>query len=223
MSDIEQSSAHEEELPRRRRSPEAATKSRGLFYYIGVGLSAGLLAFVVLLGVLVIVVPAATASTPMTVLTGSMEPTYPPGTLIIVKPLDAQEIRIGDPITYQIKSGEEAVVTHRVIAITSSTDGEVRFTTKGDANGAADAAEVQPAQIKGKVWYSVPWIGYVNNLVNGEARGWLIPALAIGLFLYAGYMLASGVAGAARKRRAASSSDTTVPVDSQAEGRGNTA
>ncbi|MCW4384818.1 signal peptidase I [Salinibacterium sp. SYSU T00001] len=184
-----------------RRSMKEQKKSRGLLYYLGVGLSSGLLAFVILLGVLVIVVPAATGSTPMTVLTGSMEPTYPPGTLVIVRPTDAQDIRIGDPITYQIESGKEAVVTHRVIAVTQSTDGELRFTTKGDANGAADAAQVQPVQIRGKVWYSVPWIGYVNNLVSGGARGWLIPTLAVGLFLYAGYMLASGIAGAARKRR----------------------
>ncbi|TQL47644.1 signal peptidase [Homoserinimonas aerilata] len=187
---------------RRTARDQAEKKPRGLIYYIGVGLSAGLLAFVLLIGVLVIVVPAATGSTPMTVLTGSMEPTYPPGTLIIVKPLDAQEVRIGDPITYQIESGKAAVVTHRVISISHSTNGELAFTTKGDANGAADALPVQPVQLKGKVWYSVPWIGYANNFVNGEARSWLVPAIAVGLFLYAGYMLASGIATSMRKRRA---------------------
>ena len=184
------------------RRAAAKPKSRGLLYYIGVGLSAGLLAFVVLIGVIVIIVPAATGSTPMTVLTGSMEPTYPPGTLIIVKPIDPQEIRIGDPITYQIESGKAAVVTHRVTAI-SHTDGELVFTTKGDANSAADAAPVQPVQVKGKVWYAVPWIGYVNNLIGGDGRGWLIPAVAIGLFLYAGYMIVSGIAQSAKKRREA--------------------
>lgn len=178
-------------------------KARGIIYYLGVGLSAGLLAFVILVGVMVIVVPAATGSTPMTVLTGSMEPTYPPGTLIIVKPIDAQDVRIGDPITYQITSGDDAVVTHRVISVSNSTNGDVSFTTKGDANGAADAAPVQPVQLKGKVWYSVPWIGYLNNLLNGQNRAWIIPVLATGLFLYAGYMVASGVTSSIRKKRAA--------------------
>src|SRR5690606_18064162 len=140
-------------------------KPRGLLYYLGVGLSAGLLAFVLLLGELVIVIPAATGSTPMTVLTTSMVPNYPPGTLIIVQPIDAQDIRLGDAITYQIESGKADVVTHRVIAISNSSDGSVAFTTQGDNNGSADAAPVMPVQIKGKVWYSVPWIGYVNTLV----------------------------------------------------------
>lgn len=187
------------------RSDEKKQKSRGVLYYIGVGLSGGLLAFVLLVAALVIVVPAATGSTPMTVLTSSMEPTYPPGTLVIVQPLDPQDVRIGDAITYQIESGRDAVVTHRVIAVTSSSDGSVTWTTQGDNNAVPDAAEVIPEQLRGKVWYSVPWIGYLNNMVNGDARGWLVPAIAIGLFLYAGYMLASGIAGAARKRRAAGS------------------
>lgn len=187
----------------KRSSQGETTKARGIWHYLGVGLSAGLLAFVLLIGILVIVVPAATGSTPMTVLTSSMEPTYPPGTLVIVKPIDSQDIRIGDPITYQLESGKEAVVTHRVISITNTTDGSTTFTTQGDNNGAPDAAAVLPEQVKGKVWYSVPWIGYLNNLVNGDNRGWIVPAVAIGLFLYAGYMLASGLAAAAKKRRLA--------------------
>lgn len=186
-----------------RRNAKNTDKPRGLLYYLGVGLSAGLLAFVLLLGVLVIVVPAATGSTPMTVLTNSMVPNYPPGTLIIVQPIDAQDIRLGDAITYQIESGRPEVVTHRVIAISNSSDGAVNFTTQGDNNGSADPAPVQPVQIKGKVWYSVPWIGYVNTLVNGTNRGWIVPVLATGLFLYAGYMVASGIASAAKKRRLA--------------------
>src|SRR5690554_2295825 len=150
-----------------RRNAKNDEKPKGLLYYIGVGLSAGLLAFVLLLGVLVIVVPAATGSTPMTVLTSSMEPTYPPGTLIIVKPIETQDIRIGDPITYQIESGKDAVVTHRVTAVTNETGDTRTFASRYDNNDAADAVPVQPVQIRGKVWYSVPWIGYVNTLVTG--------------------------------------------------------
>jgi signal peptidase len=58
-------------------------------------------------------------------------------------------------------------------------------------------------QVRGKVWYSVPWIGYVNLFVNGDYRSWIVPVIATGLFLYAGYMVASGLAGSAKKRRLA--------------------
>lgn len=183
-----------------RRTQRRAERNRGLLYYLGLGLSAGLLAFLVLVGALVIVVPAVSGATPMTILTGSMIPTYPPGTLIIVKPIDVNEVLIGDPITYQLHSGEPEVVTHRVVAI-STVDGGTTFTTKGDNNAVADALPVQPVQIRGTVWYSVPYIGYVNTIVNGDNRAWVIPVIAVGLFSYAGWMLASGIAQSARRRR----------------------
>lgn len=186
-----------------RRRAEPVTKNRGILYYLGWGLSAGLLGFVILVGVLAIVVPAVTGSTPMTVLTRSMTPTYPPGTLVIVRPVDAKDIRIGMPITYQLESGKDIFVTHRVIAISHSSNGKTTFTTKGDANGAADEKPVMPVQVRGEVWYSIPYLGWVNTAVNGENRSWIIPVIAGGLFLYAGYAVASSIASATRRKRAA--------------------
>ena len=45
-----------------------------------------------------VLVPRLTGSTPMTVLTGSMAPSYPPGTLVVVRPGPADDIAIGDEI-----------------------------------------------------------------------------------------------------------------------------
>lgn len=179
----------------------AGKKEKGLLHYLGVGVSAGLLALVLLIGAMAIVVPAVTGSTPMTILSGSMTPTYPIGTLIIVKPVDPDTLAIGDTITYQIESGKPEVVTHRIIVTTARSDGTRTFTTQGDANNAPDAKQVFAAQIRGKVWYSIPYLGWVNTWVNGEGRGWLIPVIAGGLFLYAGYMGASGIAGAVKRRK----------------------
>src|SRR5690606_26547965 len=68
-------------------APDLAPPPRlALLSAIGTGLSFGLLAFVVLIAVLVIVVPAAVGGRSLTVLTSSMEPAYPPGTLVVVKP-----------------------------------------------------------------------------------------------------------------------------------------
>lgn len=185
--------------------PRAATRKgrpRGLLVHLGWGLGAGLLAFVALLGALAIIAPAVTGSTPMTVLTGSMTPTYPPGTLIIVRPVDPAAITVGMPITYQLESGEDVVVTHRVVSITTGSDGSRLFTTKGDANAAPDARPVMPVQVRGEVWYSIPCLGWVNQAVNGQNRAWIIPAIAGGLFLYAGYAVASSIADAVKRRRA---------------------
>lgn len=199
-------------------APAAAAKperSKGPLHHVGMALSFVLLLFVGFIAAAVIVVPIASNSTPYTVLTSSMEPTYPPGSLVVVKPIDPAQIKVGDVITYQLKSGEASVVTHRVTAVQQTPGEETTFITKGDNNDVADAAPVRPVQVRGAVWYGVPLIGWVNNVINGDARSIIIPVVAVALFGYAGFMFTSGLVSAARKRRqdaaeaeAASPSDT---------------
>jgi len=162
------------------------------------GLSIGVLLLVLGLGILVVGIPAAIGGVPLTILTGSMSPTLPPGTLVVVKPTPVEQIGIGDVLTFQLESGKPTLVTHRVVARTiDSASGEMRFTTQGDANDTADADPVMPVQIKGTVWYAVPWLGWANQAVNGEARAWVVPGIATALFAYAAWMVISGV----RERR----------------------
>jgi len=195
----------EESDPAPEKEPDAdekpTAKEKSLFYYIGLALSAVLLAFVVGLALLLIVVPKVSGSLPLTVLTSSMEPGLPPGTLIIVKPIDPDDIQVGDVVTYQIESGVPGVITHRVIDISSSSNGDRTFIFQGDNNGSPDEKPVLPVQIQGKVWYSVPYVGYLNSTVNGTNRSWIIPIIAGGLFVYATYMIISGVYSAHRVRK----------------------
>ena len=186
-----------------KRGRRRLTREHGLLYYIGVGLSFGLLAFVLLLASLVVVVPAASGSTPYTILTSSMEPGLPPGTLVVVKPIEPTEIRIGTVITYQLESGEAEVVTHRVVEIQSPNlpGGDPSFITKGDANSAPDADPVMTVQLRGAVWYSVPLIGWVNNIVNGDLRAIVIPVVAGLLFLYAGWSIVTSRIDKRRRRQ----------------------
>jgi signal peptidase I, archaeal type len=196
--------AEDEGMPRTQDSQPGGI--RGVLRAIGVGLSAGLFVLVMLLAAALIVVPWVAHATPLTILTSSMEPKLPPGTLIVVKPEPIDDIRIGDVMTYQIQAGKPAVVSHRVISISTSSDGKRTFITKGDNNSAPDPTVVA-AQVKGVVWYSVPWIGYVNNTLNGANRSWLIPLIALGLIGYAAFMIVIGTVDAAKKRRAARRAD----------------
>ena len=68
------------------------------------------IAWTVILGVLfmitaAVLVPRLGGATPYTILTGSMTPKMPPGTLVVVKPRPIDKIGIGDVITYQFESG----------------------------------------------------------------------------------------------------------------------
>ncbi|MBN9607382.1 MAG: signal peptidase I [Actinomycetales bacterium] len=184
------------------RGRRRLVRERGPLYYLGLGVSWGLFGLVMLLAAAVVVVPAVSGSKPYTILTSSMEPGLPPGTLVIVKPIDPDDIRIGTIITYQLESGKAAVVTHRVLEIRGPNlpGGDTTYITKGDANSQPDAAPVLPVQIRGAVWYSVPWIGWVNNVVNGDLRAVVIPIVAGVLFLYAGYLVVSSRIDARRRR-----------------------
>ena len=86
-----------------------------------------------------------------TVLTGSMEPAIPVGSIVITKEQSSYEIE--DIISFQ---EEGAIITHRIISI----DRE-RYITKGDANNVADTEEVQQKQILGKVILTIPLLGYL--------------------------------------------------------------
>ena len=186
---------------RRMSTPTPRTGWRAVVHAVVLGLSTGLLLLVAALAVVLIVVPKATGSMPLTVLTQSMEPTLPPGTLLVVRPTPIDDIRVGDVVTYQIVSGQPAVVSHRVVSVSSSSDGERTFVLKGDNNAEADPAPVTAVQIRGVVWYSVPEIGIVNQVVNGS-RSWLIPAVAGVLLTYGAVMMTAGFVSAARRRRA---------------------
>ena len=186
------------EAPATRKSGKKE-KERGFFYYVGFALSVALLIAVLFLGAILIVIPKLAGATPLTVLTTSMEPGLPPGTLIMVRPVEMSDIQVGDIITYQIRSGEPDVITHRVIGIQPVATGEMRLILQGDNNGAADELPVRKEQVQGKFWYSVPYAGFVNSWVNGTNRPWILPVIA-GLFLaYAVWMIISGIFGRSKK------------------------
>lgn len=96
------------------------------------------------------------------VLTGSMEPAYPTGSLIYVKEVEPTELQVRDVITFNM-SGTTA--THRIIEIVQD-DGTLRFRTKGDANDEPDASLVSAYNVIGKVVLGVPKMGYVAQWVQ---------------------------------------------------------
>lgn len=161
--------------------------------------------WLVILGVTAVIaaaiaVPAMVGATTYTVLTGSMRPGLPEGTLVISRPTPTDDIGVGDVVTYQLRSGRPEVVTHRVVAVAVGDDGEPLFRTQGDANDAVDPDWVRPVQVKGTVWYAVPWAGRVRVL-TGDRRQLAVYVVSAALLGYAAYMFTCSLRD--RKRRAA--------------------
>jgi len=82
------------------------------------------------------VATAAFRLVPLAVTSGSMEPVLPAHSMILVKEVDADDVRVGDIITFD-PPGATTRVTHRVVARRRSGS-HWYFQTKGDANPAPD-------------------------------------------------------------------------------------
>lgn len=162
---------------------------------LGQALSVALLASVVASALALVVVPKAAGAVPLTVLTGSMSGTYEPGSVVVVRPVVVEALDIGDVITFQERSGDPTLVTHRIVSIAFAGDGTRRFVTQGDANGAPDPAPVTAAQVRGEVWYSVPLAGHVATALDAAHREVVLRGVAALLLVYGGYMLAAGLWG----------------------------
>lgn len=90
---------------------------------------------------------------------GSMSPTLPVGSLVVLGPVDASRISVGNIITFEKPGAASVLVTHRVVAI-KRTAGGTFFVTKGDANGAADPWRVPAAGTGWRYASSAPYLGY---------------------------------------------------------------
>ena len=123
---------------------------------------------VIIITVLLVVMLAAVrivGLTPYTVLSGSMEPTYHVGSIIYVKDIDPQELKVNEPITYVINGG--TVVTHRIIEVIEGENGdELSFRTKGDANESVDGGLLTASNVIGKPVFSIPFLGYIANAIQ---------------------------------------------------------
>lgn len=111
------------------------------------------------------------------VMSGSMEPKMPVGSMVVSKYASVEEIKVDDIITFSTGMGN---VTHRVVDI--KRDGEyVAYITKGDANNTEDINPMPYANVKGVVILVIPFLGYLINFVR-TGPGMLliiIPALII--------------------------------------------
>jgi signal peptidase len=151
----------------------------------------------VVLLVAFVAVPRVTGSTPYTILTGSMRPEMPPGTMVVVRPVETAKLAVGDVITYQLRSGEPEVVTHRIVEVVVTQAG-LEFRTKGDANDASDSELVRAVQVRGEAWYWAPFLGYLTSGVTSDMRTRAAQVVGIGLVVFA---LVYGVRTLVRARR----------------------
>lgn len=147
--------------------------------------------FAVALVVLVAIsiVPRFFGYTPYAVLSGSMEPELPVGSMVFVHDVDPSALQEGDNVTFYRSDG--AVVTHQIFEIDQEakeigTQGIAN--KKSDGSIAHDAQKTAFSQIIGVPILCIPYLGYVNAYCTTPPGLYIVVVLAA-LLLIASVLL----------------------------------
>lgn len=108
---------------------------------------------------LLTMLPLRTPIKPFIVLTGSMNPTIPTGSIAFVE-RGFEGLKIGDIVTFKRPDKPVDNVTHRIVK-EENVDGKTVYITRGDANNSDDLWKVRKEAIWGKALFNVPLLGYV--------------------------------------------------------------
>lgn len=150
-------------MGRRRKKDK---KAGSILNFVGIGMIVGMIALYSLL-----VLPGMFGYQMYNVITGSMEPSIPVGSLIYVNVTEPEEIKEKDVIAFYSSVEDGSIITHRVVVnnVVSGT-----FNTKGDANDGEDPTPVDYDNFIGRVELTLPHMGKVLTVMSslyGKAAG----------------------------------------------------
>lgn len=126
--------------------------------------------------------------------TGSMSPTYRPGSLVIDRPANGHYQR-GEVITFRHSEGNDDLVTHRVVAVTPKG-----IHTKGDANRTADVWTIPTDQVQGSVIVGLPYLGFLMVYLQQPRGVASVATTSICVVLLWGLFFAPEAPSAANRR-----------------------
>jgi signal peptidase len=107
----------------------------------------------------------------------SMEPQIALGAAVVIEPVAADQIAVGDVVSLRSGEGLKSIFTHRVTRVIHRADG-IWVETKGDANSIIDASITPAANVMGRVVLNVPFGGFLLKLLSMPSGVALIICLA---------------------------------------------
>ena len=132
-------------------------------------------------------VPTIGGYAPLIVLSDSMYPDIKSGDLIIVKTIDAGDVKEGDVIAFFDPDGTgTSVLTHRVVELTEE-NGSLAFRTKGDANNAEDPSLAPSENLIGIYQTKINGAGDVAMFL--QSKPGLVVCIAVPLVLLIAFEL----------------------------------
>lgn len=117
------------------------------------------------LGCLPLTVPRIFGLHIYTVVSGSMEPAIPTGSLVYVRETSPEQVGAEEVIAFYGARDSASIITHRVVE-NRVVMGE--FITKGDANQTEDMNPIPYENFIGSVVYSIPALGRAAELLTSH-------------------------------------------------------
>lgn len=98
------------------------------------------------------------------VLSGSMEPAFSPGDVLIERSVEPRQVKIGQIVTFH-EPGSDRSITHRVRRV-ETRGRKLVFTTKGDADNGIQRWSIDAGGELGQPQWRIPAIGYAVMLTK---------------------------------------------------------
>lgn len=120
------------------------------------------------------------------VITGSMEPEYDIGQVVISKEVDPNSIKVGDDIVYLGTYGEYSgkIIMHSVVGIEKDANGNLNFHAKGLHSSSVEDPQIKESQIYGVVKFKSKILTVLYKLAtNIYSLFVIVLVLALNVFI----------------------------------------
>lgn len=168
----------EEEIKKRQKRSERIKNIVSILAYC---MLIPLLAYNISLMIQAVTVPNKTPSffgiKTYVIISGSMEPEFKIGDIVIAKEVEEESLKEGNIISF--RQGQN-VITHRITQIFEE-EGKVKYKTKGDNNNTEDTGTITYEAIEGIMIGSIPFLGKVSLILQGKIT---LVVIAVLVYVY---------------------------------------
>lgn len=158
-----------------------------------------------------------------TIVTGSMEPTIPTGSMVLVKSLaPGEDPQVGGIVTFKAtRLGDPIVLTHYLREIQVEDDGQVRYITRGENTDHDDDYVTHREDLLGTYVFHMPFLGRLGQFLRSTQA--LFMYLMIGVILLIYYVLSLRLDRRAQRLAAGQAPEEAAPQGMPAQGAPATA
>jgi signal peptidase len=117
----------------------------------------GVLVLIIVVALFIVFAPRFYYFKVAVVMSGSMAPAIPTGSLAFTGAIATEDIKVGDVIAFNADEKATDSTSHRVMEIIN--DNGLFFRTRGDANESDDPEFVPANKVRGRILFSIPRLG----------------------------------------------------------------